>query len=122
MPSPFESAFDALLPALHAIAARPAVYRGTRSGTEKTLEVAVAWGETDVMLYAENVGGLTTESRDAIIEDHARLLERFGLPEPGDTIEQDGRTHEAMPLDRNRCYAWSGNRHALRIHTKLVGE
>jgi len=122
MSSPFEFGVGALLGSLHAIAAGPAVYRGTRNDVAKSLEINVAWGETDAIEFTENAGGLRIERRDAIIRDWSPLTKRFGQPQPGDTIEQDGLTFEVMPMGDEPCYRWSGKRHALRIHTKLVEE
>lgn len=51
----------------------------------------------------------------------AELLPTLGEPRPGDQIISDGRVYEALTLDSEDCWRWSGPAGiTLRIHTKQV--
>lgn len=118
MSNPFDFALGELLGTLHSVTRSRAVYRRGNLA----LEIGVTWGTSDVAAFTDNIVGHVHEMTDAIVQDFAPLLARFGLPQQGDTITQDGITRTVLPAAGDDVYTWSGVRRALRIHTKITAE
>lgn len=115
--SRFSSAVNFALARVSGSQGESAVYR--RGAT--SVGIVMVWGASEVAELVGQGSALQIQLQDAIITDHAALRIALGDPRPGDEITIDGRVYAALPAGGDLpCWRWMGQRHALRIHLKLL--